>query len=108
MARKVQIVLEDDISGGVADETVLFALDGTTYEIDLTAGNADKLRRALSPYIEGGRKVTKSRGRRATSSSGGSGKAGEIRAWANANGIPVSARGRVSADVVARYEAAHA
>lgn len=108
MARKVQIVLEDDINGGIADETVTFALDGTTYEIDLSSSNADELRRALSPYTRAGRKVTKSRTRRpAPGAGGGTGKSGEVRAWARANGIPVSARGRVGADVVAQYEAAH-
>ena len=43
------IVLEDDLDGSVADETVTFALDGVTYEIDLNAKNAGELRDALAP-----------------------------------------------------------
>ena len=31
----------------------------------------------------------------------------DIRRWAAENGIPVSTRGRISADLRARYEAAH-
>ena len=31
MVQRVQIVLEDDLSGGEATETVEFALDGVTY-----------------------------------------------------------------------------
>ena len=34
MARRVHIVLEDDLDGGPADETVVFGLDGREYEID--------------------------------------------------------------------------
>ena len=106
MARKIQVVLEDDLTGGDADETVAFALDGVAYEIDLSARNADKLRHALQPYVEAGRKARprRSNGRSAARSGG---NAGEIREWAEANGVPVSARGRISADVVAQYEAAH-
>ena len=40
MVQKQQIVLIDDIDGGDADETVTFALDGVSYEIDLTAKHA--------------------------------------------------------------------
>ena len=43
MAQRVNIVLEDDLDGSEADETVTFALDGVTYEIDLNAKNAAAL-----------------------------------------------------------------
>lgn len=54
VAQKVQVLLVDDLDGGEADETVTFALDGKTYEIDLTTSNADKLRGLLEPYTKGG------------------------------------------------------
>ena len=54
MAQKVQVMLVDDIDGGAADETVTFALDGTSYEIDLTSENAAKLRDALAAYVGAG------------------------------------------------------
>jgi len=57
VAQKVQVLLVDDIDGGEADETVTFALDGKTYEIDLTTANADKLRGLLEPYVKGGRRT---------------------------------------------------
>ena len=53
VAQKVQVLLVDDLDGGEADETVTFALDGKTYEIDLTTANADKLRGLLEPVHEG-------------------------------------------------------
>jgi Lsr2 protein len=52
MAKTVIVKLNDDLDGSDADETVRFALDGKTYEIDLSASNASKLRGALRPYIE--------------------------------------------------------
>ena len=55
MAKTVIVKLTDDLDGGDADETVHFALDGRSYEIDLSATNAAKLRGALEPYMERGR-----------------------------------------------------
>jgi hypothetical protein len=55
MAKTVIVKLTDDIDGGDADETVLFALDGKAYEVDLSSANATKLRDALKPYVEKGR-----------------------------------------------------
>ena len=52
MAKTVIVKLTDDIDGGDADETVRFSLDGSSFEIDLSAANASKLRSALKPYID--------------------------------------------------------
>ena len=52
MAKTVIVKLTDDIDGGDADETVHFSLDGKSYEIDVNAGNAAKLREAFKPFIE--------------------------------------------------------
>ena len=51
MVQRTQIVLEDDVDGGPADETVKFGLDGVTYEIDLSKDNAEKLRDVLASWI---------------------------------------------------------
>src|SRR4026207_1708929 len=51
MAQRVQIVLEDDLDGGVAAETVTFGLDGVSYEIDLSDKNAGKLRDEFASWI---------------------------------------------------------
>lgn len=109
MARKVQVVLEDDIHGGPADETVYFALDGTTYEIDLSDANARALRDALSLYVAHARKVSGARAPRPTGRkrAATTDRPGQIRAWARAQGIEVSDRGRIPADLAARYDAAH-
>lgn len=111
MAQRVQIVLEDDLDGGAAAETVSFGLDGVTYEIDLSDKNAGKLRDEFASWIgharrAGGRRST---GRRAASSTSSSSRRdlSAVRAWARQNGHQVSDRGRVSAAVQEAYDKAH-
>lgn len=115
MARKVQVILSDDLDENLsADETVSFSLDGTSYEIDLAEKNAKEMRDIFSRYVSAARKV--GRGSR-SSSGGGRGRstggrmdreqAGAIRDWARKNGHNVSDRGRIPASVVDAYEAAH-
>src|SRR5947209_18197460 len=57
VARREVVVLEDDLDGGKADETVKFALDGVQYEIDLSEKNATKLRNAFADYVSHSRRV---------------------------------------------------
>lgn len=108
MAQKVNIVLVDDLDGTEATETVTFGLDGTTYEIDLNDANAAALREAMSGYVGHARKVTGG-GRRTRKSGGGSSSSNtkDVREWAKAQGMDVSERGRISADVQQAYDAAH-
>jgi len=127
MAQKVQVILVDDVDGGEAAETVSFALDGVSYEIDVSEKNAKALRDALAPWVGNARRVGgrsgggRSRstgsagggGRSRASSSGGGGGGGgkhdlsDVRSWARENGYQVSDRGRVSSEVIAAYEKAH-
>ena len=50
MAQKVTVSLEDDLTGGPAEQTVRFALESTDYEIDLNAKNAAAFGKQLAPY----------------------------------------------------------
>ncbi|MGC5168630.1 histone-like nucleoid-structuring protein Lsr2 [Luteimicrobium sp. DT211] len=109
MAQKVQVLLVDDLDGGAAEQTVTFALDGVSYEIDLNDKHAAELREAFATWIGHARKVT---GRAATRpgrrpARGGGSEATQVREWARANGLTVSDRGRIPADVKAKYDAAH-
>ena len=108
MAQKVHIVLEDDLDGSDATQTVTFGLDGTSYEIDLNDKNAAALRDALAPYVGHGRKVTSGarRGRRSTGSTAKHSPR-EVRDWARANGYKVTDRGRVARAVQEAFDAAH-
>ncbi|MGO4204820.1 Lsr2 family protein [Rhodococcus sp. TAF43] len=108
MAQKIVVELIDDLDGDPIDiggETISFAVNGVEYNIDLNDKNATEFHRKLDYYIKyatrvGGRKTT----RPAKQTSNGT-SAQEIREWANANGYNVSARGRISADIVEAYAA---
>jgi hypothetical protein len=115
MARKVQVILSDDLDENLsADETVSFSLDGTSYEIDLADKNAKEMRDAFSRYVSAARKVGRGTNRasgggrsRATGGRMDREQAGAIRDWARKNGHAVSDRGRIPASVVEAYEGAH-
>ena len=108
MAQKIQTFLIDDLDGSEAEGTVLFGLDGTDYEIDLSTGHAKKLRSALARYIEASRRVAGTT--RATHNGHKAPASGvsntEVRIWAKAHDLEVKDRGRIPADVIAQYRAA--
>ena len=108
MAQKVNITLTDDLDGSAATETVSIALDGTSYELDLNAKNAAALRKTLATYLSAARRVGRntSTSSRRTRRPASKVDARAVRAWAASNKIKVSARGRIPAEVVARYQAA--
>ena len=107
MAQRVQVLLIDDIDGGTANETVTFALDGVTYEIDLSSSHSGELREALGWWVSKARKVaaraTRSRGQASSTNS----DTPAVRAWARAQGYPISDRGRIPGNIRQAYEAAH-
>ena len=105
MAQKVSIALEDDLDGGPAAETVRFGLGGAEYEIDLSKKNARAFRKGLSQFVEHARKAGRAQSRRAVRTSANRQRSGDIRAWAQTQGITVSERGRIPASVVQQYEA---
>ena len=108
MATKITVVLEDDLDGGPAEETLRFAIDGTEYEIDLNDKNVSAFRRQLAPYIDHARKAGRAQPRRPGRTAATRERSVGIRAWAKDQGIAVSARGRIPASVAEQYEAATA
>lgn len=110
MAHRTEVILVDDLDGSRADETVTFGLDGVTYEIDLSAGNADSLRESLVTFVGHARRIGGRSGRRAggrARSSAASTDLADVRAWARDSGYQVSDRGRLSGEILTAYEAAH-
>ncbi len=113
VARREIVVLEDDIEGGKADETVKFSLDGVQYEIDLSEKNAKKLRDAVATFVASGRKVSRGGvvvGGRAAARARGSAAADReqnkaIRTWARRKGKDISDRGRIPQEIVDEYHA---
>ncbi|RSN60662.1 nucleoid-associated protein Lsr2 [Amycolatopsis sp. WAC 04182] len=117
MAQQVSVSLVDDLDGTDAEETVEFGLDGVTYQIDLSADNAESLRDVLDQYVEHGRRAGGRKRRAApaaavvaalspvskapTAADREQNQA--IRAWARKNGFSVSDRGRIPSEVVEAY-----
>ena len=112
MAQEVLVTLTDDLDGSDADETMLFALDGTSYEIDLNAKNAAALRKALDKYVAAARPASAPSGLRRRRSSGRrpARKAAvdpkAVRTWAQEHGIVISSRGRIPGEILSQYRSA--
>jgi hypothetical protein len=120
VAQRTIVQLTDDLDGKpIAEgrgETVRFALDRQDYEIDLGEKNAKAMREVLDKYVSAARRV--STGSRAGGRTrGGSGRSAAasrdydpkaVRAWAESQGIEVSQRGRVPAELVAKFQEANA
>lgn len=116
MAQKISVQMLDDIDGSEATQTVPFALDGVSYEIDLSDDNAARLRDELAVYVGAGQRIGGRKIRLATGQSAAEGgsttttadreRNRQIRVWAQENGYEVAERGRLSSEIVAAYEAA--
>lgn len=129
MASRTLVLLEDDLDGGTADQTVTFSLDGVSYEIDLSDANAEELRTILAPYVGGARRLNGRGTPRAAARSvdgagdrtpvvpgtivasrraGGPARADRaqlaaIRDWARRRGLDVNDRGRIPAHILDQY-----
>jgi len=114
MAKKTITILTDDLDGGelpAGSRSTRFGLDGVDYEIDLSAENARALADALAPYIAAARRVSSGSGRssapRQRAKSGDAERLAAIRSWAQGAGYAVGDRGRIKAEIVDAYDAAH-
>jgi nucleoid-associated protein Lsr2 len=119
LAQQTSVNLIDDLTGGQAAETVHFALDGRNFEIDLSKRNAAALRKALGGFVANARKASPANTRRrkgrvgeaSSATPSGQTKADRaaylsaVRTWAHDNGLRVGDRGRIPADILAKYEA---
>ncbi len=109
MARTVIEQISDDLDGSANASAVTFTYDGTEYTIDLSTKNKTAFDKMMKSYIAAGTKVVGHRGspRKSARSAGKRVDLSAIREWAAANGYAVSTRGRVKAEIVDAYAAAH-
>jgi hypothetical protein len=124
MARKVVFV--DDLDGTEISEEdggpVEFSLAGKFYRIDLSSKNLTKLEKALAPFVakaaeaeppqpQPSRAPRGAGTRRTGTAPTGSGRSREqldaIRTWARSQGMEVSDRGRIAANIQEAFDAAH-
>jgi hypothetical protein len=128
MARTIKTIttMSDDLTGDEfaegEGETVTFAVEGVSYQLDLSSASVEAFREHMGEYVQHARKVggtstRRTRGKasapkstapkstaKAASSGGSDGPSpAEVRAWAQANGVEVNNRGRISAVVIQRY-----
>jgi hypothetical protein len=113
MAQKTVVTVVCDLphDGEIeGNETVSFAFDGSSYEIDVCSAHAKELHDTFAAYAEHARRVTSAGavGRRRKARTGpGRERSSEIRAWARQRGHKVSERGRIPASIISEYEASH-
>ncbi|MGD0376679.1 MAG: Lsr2 family protein [Streptosporangiaceae bacterium] len=107
MAKTVNVVTTDDLDGSPDAETVAFSFDGYSYEIDLNQKNRAKLQKSLQPFIDAGRRTAHRRTAKSARGTGPRTDRAAVRAWAAGQGLRVSERGRISAEVLGKYNAAH-
>jgi hypothetical protein len=121
MGQRIEVVLTCDLHDGEvpAEETVTFAVDGTTYAFELCAEHLQEFRDTVGRYVGAARRADQPRRgrRRAAEPAAGAPRKGasgrgttdlaEVRAWARSNGYKVSDRGRIAAEVQEAYEAAN-
>lgn len=110
MVQRVITERFDDLDGSPAVETVRFGYAGRSYEIDLSEEHASQLDETLATYVEHARRVDGGKPRRGRRVEGERRSPQELRAirqWAREQGLQVSERGRIAADIVAKYDAAH-
>lgn len=119
MVQKYKVYFEDDMTheefGEGDGESIRFSIDGQNRVIDLSRQNAEKLRKAIQPFLAASRPFESTRDKTAAARGRVSGRVTSmdeekeralIREWAKANGKRVSDRGRISADVVEEYQKA--
>ena len=108
MAQQVLVQVTCDVCGSPKDaQTHSLSLDGKNYEVDLCAKDGKALGKATQTFIDHARRVRLGKpatGRRTVHDRQHS---AAVREWARAQGYEVSERGRIPAEVEAKYEAAH-
>ena len=119
MAQKISVLLvcdlhEDEVEG---TETLSFGMDGTSYEVDVCDDHGAQIRDAFASFVAAARRAGRpsvgtasrraSRGVRPAAAGSDRELVQAKREWARKNGFTVSDRGRLSAELLAAYDAAH-
>ena len=87
--------------------TRAFSLDGRDYEIDLCEKHSQKFDEALKRFADKARRASNRVTRPKRRTTANRQHSADIRSWAKQSGITVSDRGRIPAQVIAKYEASH-
>jgi len=111
VAQKISVTFACDYDSREIPEgehmTRAFSLDGRDYEIDLCEKHSQKFDEVLSRFADKARKVTNRVGKPKRRTTAHRQRSADIRAWAKRSGMDVSERGRIPANVIAKYDANH-
>ncbi len=101
----------DDLDGTPDARTITFAVDGSTFEIDLSETNIDGLKTLLAEYTTAARRIGAPAGLARKRRRKGGPEAREraaVREWAVSQGMmSPDARGRIPGSVLSAYAEAH-
>ena len=105
--RQIVETISDDLDGSGNASAVSFSYNGVDYSIDLSNKNKAAFDKVMKPYLAAASKVggRRTRSRRSAASPGKRSDLNDVRAWAKSQGMKVSDRGRVSAEVLAAFDA---
>jgi hypothetical protein len=100
----------DTTEGPVVVEDLELDLGGARVRLDLCLEHLEPLTKAVTPYLDAGEPITRTKvvrgAARARRSVRGREELATIRAWAREHGFDVKDRGRVPREVLDAYEAA--
>jgi hypothetical protein len=109
MAERIEHRLIDDLDGSEipegGGERIDFTVRGVTYRIDLSSTNAEHFDKVLAPFVRVAARIRTVPSHHATLPEGV--RQSTVRTWARKHGYDVAARGRLRADVLEAFEAAH-
>lgn len=106
MATRTITTWTDDVDGSRAEHTVTFALDGVTYELDLSEANRAALRASIARYSAAARRVRHGIAAPTPVRVDAGVDTRAVRQWARVRGIDLPARGRIPQDVIDQFHAA--
>jgi hypothetical protein len=111
VAQKISVTFACDYDSREIPEgehlTRAFSLDGRDYEIDLCEKHSEKFDEVLNRFADKARRVTSRVGKPKRRTTAHRQRSADIRLWAKQSGMDVSERGRIPANVIAKYEANH-
>ncbi|MCS4490081.1 Lsr2 family protein [Corynebacterium sp. ES2794-CONJ1] len=105
MARREITQITDDFDGSILSENevhvIRFSVDGSSYVMDVSKKNRELFEQCIADFIPKARKDSSPAGATAKYD------AKKVREWAQARGLHVAERGKISQEIISDYLAAH-
>jgi hypothetical protein len=96
-------ILIDDLDGGEAETTIVFAIDGESYSLDLSHPNAEKFHKALAPFVSAATGLKQAHQNEVEAQAAAVDQRAAIRSWAKKKGYEVATRGKIPQEILDAY-----